>query len=105
MTERKTYYPKLNEYFDQFEFPRYPDWAHDFISIHRGTNPWRQEEYYRLMAPLALCRMQGSQRRPRFENKRFPTHEAARSYAERVIARLNVLEIHVVNCCESEVSA
>lgn len=101
MIVRKPYYQSIVDYYFEIEHgPDTPNWSQDFISIHEQDTTG-----FSLMAPLALCRMQGSGRRPRFEGKRFPTHEAAKSYAERLIARLNVLEIHVVNCCESEVSA
>lgn len=102
--DRQKYYPDKQAYWNEIESNRTDtlglvSWAFDFISVH---GPSHKDEYS-LLSPLFLCDI----KRPRFENRRFKTFEAALKYAERLAEKVSTRwkECHVVSCCDESLVA
>ena len=89
-TPRRQYYS--SDYWTILGTAQYPDWMHDFISIHGGG------EQYSLISPLCLVDP-ATGKRPRFERKLFATPQSARDYAMRLIRRVRVC-VHIVDFCD-----
>ncbi len=71
--------------------------AFDFISIHEDYVYGRG---FTLLSPLLLVDNETC-KRPRFENRVFPTHRDAKRFALRLVRKLRAFgkHVHVVNCC------